>query len=54
MALFPFTDPFLPYINLIFFIFGVPFVLWLNNKTQNDWICLGLGIAYMVLYGIMA
>ncbi len=44
---------FIPYWNLIFFILGVPFVLWLNNKTRNDFLCLGLGIAYMILYGLI-
>lgn len=54
MTLIPFIEPFIPAFNLIFFLLGVPFVLWLNNKTQNDWVCLGLGIAYMVLYGVIA
>ncbi|MFW9778406.1 MAG: hypothetical protein ACFFE8_06080 [Candidatus Heimdallarchaeota archaeon] len=53
MALFSFIDTVLPLINLLFFILGVPFVLWLNNKTRNDWICLFLGIAYMIVYGII-
>lgn len=44
--------PFIPYWNLIFFILGVPFVLWLNNKTRSDFLCLALGIAYMILYGL--
>ncbi|PWI47459.1 hypothetical protein CEE45_11635 [Candidatus Heimdallarchaeota archaeon B3_Heim] len=43
----------IPLWDLAFFLFGVPFVLWLNNKTRNDWICLGLGILYMVLYEIV-
>ncbi|MHA1969133.1 MAG: hypothetical protein ACW964_15210 [Candidatus Hodarchaeales archaeon] len=43
---------FIPFWDLAFFIFGVPFVLWLNNKTRNDLICLGLGILYMILYGL--
>ena len=46
--------PYIPLFNLIFFIAGVPFVLWLNNKTQNDWICLVLGIIYMICYGVIA
>lgn len=45
--------PFIPVWNLLFFIAGVPFVLWLNNKTKNDFICLALGILYMILYGIV-
>jgi uncharacterized membrane protein YjjB (DUF3815 family) len=45
--------PLLPFWDLGFFIFGVPFVLWLNNKTRNDWLCLGLGILYMILYEIV-
>lgn len=53
MVLFVQVAPYVPIINLIFFIAGVPFVLWLNNKTQNDWICLGLGIFYMILYGVL-
>ncbi len=44
---------FIPLWDLAFFLFGVPFVLWLNNKTRNDWLCLGLGILYMVLYEIV-
>ncbi len=44
---------FIPLWNLISFILGVPFVLWLNNKTRNDFLCLGLGIAYMILCGIV-
>lgn len=46
-------EVYLPLWDLGFFIFGVPFVLWLNNKTRNDWLCLGLGILYMVLYEIV-
>ncbi len=54
MVLFEQLIPFIPLFNFIFFIVGVPFVLWLNNKTQNDWICLGLGISYMIFYGVIA
>ncbi|MHA2226530.1 MAG: hypothetical protein ACXAC8_15075 [Candidatus Hodarchaeales archaeon] len=54
MVLFAPIAPFIWLFNLIFFILGVPFVLWLNNKTRNDWICLGLGIFYMILYGLIA
>ncbi len=54
MVLFDQIAPYIPLFNLIFFIAGVPFVLWLNNKTQNDWICLALGIIYMVCYGVIA
>ncbi|MHA1975416.1 MAG: hypothetical protein ACW98F_15270 [Candidatus Hodarchaeales archaeon] len=43
----------IPLWDLSFFLFGVPFVLWLNNKTRNDWICLGLGIVYMALYELV-
>ncbi len=46
-------EPLIPLWDLGFFLFGVPFVLWLNNKTRNDWLCLGLGILYMVLYEIV-
>ncbi len=46
-------SPYVPLWDLGFFLFGVPFVLWLNNKTRNDWICLGLGILYMVLYEVV-
>ena len=42
-----------PFWDLAFFLFGVPFVLWLNNYTRSDWICLGLGILYMILYEIV-
>lgn len=52
MVPFPEFLPFLPFYNLCFFIFGVPFVLWLNNRTKSDILCLILGIAYMILYGI--
>ena len=45
--------PLLPFWDLAFFVLGVPFVLWLNNKTRNDWLCLGLGILYMILYEIV-
>ena len=44
---------YVPLWDLGFFLFGVPFVLWLNNKSRNDWLCLGLGILYMVLYEIV-
>ncbi len=54
MVLFVQLTPYIPLFNLIFFLAGVPFVLWLNNKTQNDWICLALGIIYMVCYGVIA
>ncbi|MHA2247546.1 MAG: hypothetical protein ACXADY_21535 [Candidatus Hodarchaeales archaeon] len=54
MVLFVQIAPYIPLFNLIFFIAGVPFVLWLNNKTKNDWICLGLGIIYMACYGLIA
>lgn len=53
MVLISELSPYIPLINLIFFIAGVPFVLWLNNKTQNDWICLSLGIFYMLIYGVI-
>jgi len=53
MVLFNELTPFIPLINLIFFLLGVPFVLWLNNKTRNDWICLALGIFYMSIYGFL-
>ena len=42
-----------PFWDLAFFLLGVPFVLWLNNYTRSDWICLGLGILYMILYEIV-
>ena len=42
-----------PFWDSAFFLLGVPFVLWLNNKTRSDWLCLGLGIMYMVLYDIV-
>ncbi len=42
-----------PFWDLAFFLFGVPFVLWLNNKTRSDWLCLGLGILYIFLYEIV-
>ncbi|MFX0015673.1 MAG: hypothetical protein ACFFB2_12125 [Promethearchaeota archaeon] len=54
MVLFVELTPYIPLFNMIFFIAGVPFVLWLNNKTQNDWICLTLGIIYMICYGLIA
>ncbi len=54
MVLFAQLAPYIPLFNLIFFLAGVPFVLWLNNKTQNDWICLVLGLIYMICYGIIA
>ncbi|MHA1942526.1 MAG: hypothetical protein ACW97P_12540 [Candidatus Hodarchaeales archaeon] len=44
---------YVPLWDLGFFLFGVPFVLWLNNKSRNDWLCLGLGILYMVLYELV-
>ncbi|MHA2334884.1 MAG: hypothetical protein ACXAEU_22845 [Candidatus Hodarchaeales archaeon] len=43
----------IPVYNLLFFILGVPFVLWLNNKTRSDLLCVVLGIAYMLLYGFL-
>lgn len=46
-------SPYVPLWDLGFFLFGVPFVLWLNNKSRNDWLCLGLGILYMVLYELV-
>ncbi|MHA1169224.1 MAG: hypothetical protein ACTSP4_11300 [Candidatus Hodarchaeales archaeon] len=42
-----------PLYNLIWFILGVPFVLWINNKTRSDLLCVLLGIAYMLLYGFV-
>ncbi len=42
-----------PFWDLGFFLLGVPFVLWLNNYTRSDWICLILGIMYMFLYEIV-
>ncbi|MHA1215518.1 MAG: hypothetical protein ACTSPG_09475 [Candidatus Hodarchaeales archaeon] len=53
MVLIPELAPFVPIINLAFFVVATPFVLWLNNKTRNDILCLVLGIAYVGLYGFV-
>lgn len=45
--------PLVPLINFCFFILCVPFVSWVNNKTRSDWICVSLGIFYMIFYGVI-